>query len=104
VKDNVSLELLPRFPVEKIQDTVARALPEFVWAMRESDVQGVCLVGTSKAGVNIKMWLREQPVIASVSYYKAWNSEADRESRKMESISDIQQRLLCYFEVKRVVM
>lgn len=100
----MTLDLVPKHVASRPAEALTAALPEFRWSLGEDDLQGECLAGTSDAGVNLKVWLRDQPLTASISYYGAWRREPDRESRKMESIATIQKKLLGEFEVVRVVM
>lgn len=104
MKDNVSIDLTPSIDEEQFLRELRLALPSFAW-VKSGEGAGLNLcTGSDEAGVRIEFRTDRRLWTASVAYYSAWKHEADRESRKMSSIAQIQAALGRFGSIARVVM
>ena len=68
MKDFVRIRLNTDLNSQQAADRLAVALPAFAWRLGDSDAQGPYVSGTDAAGVQVMMWLGEQPADLTVSF------------------------------------
>jgi hypothetical protein len=84
MKNFISIDLESNLQSNQIVELILKELPQFEWHQGDSDTQGVYVSGKNKEGVQIKFWLDEYPIAASLSFRGMHLDTSNQETVKQQ--------------------